>query len=558
MEIEPGCRQLCVGSRGIPRAARCGPGAPRRRDRRARAERRPPLRERRGGASDRLRVGRGAARGDARGGASRGSTSCTPTGRRCSARSCPGHRALAGEEPAPTLVRYRPAGGGPDRVSQVSAVPVRDTQGELLYVIIHFRDVTDEPVFAAEAAGSLENASLYREAKRTSALLDSLYNSAPIGLGFWDRDLRYVRVNNALAEINERPPEDHPGRTFAEVVPHLAPALESIARRVLETGEPVTALEMVAGTPSDPTAQRFWLTSYYPVLDRDGEALGVGAVIEEVTDRRRAEQRTELQHAVTRILSAADAVDLAVSRVLETVCEALGWDVGCYWPLDPEEPRLTWARAGVRADGFLEMTRADAALAGAPPRARGRVGSSRVARGPRAPDLPARVGRGGRGPRVRRRVPDPDRGTRWAACSRSSRRLAARAMPRSSRPWSRSAASSGSSCAGSAPRTSACSCCSASGRRGRRPRAPRRRCASSRASPRWPSTASASTSCSTRCSHGSRRCSTPTPRRSCCSARTTSWASGRRSGSRARSSTRARSRSARAWPGVSRRRAPPP
>ena len=97
-------------------------------------------------------------------------------------------------------------------------------------MIIHFRDVTDEPVFAAEAAGALENASLYREAKRTSALLDSLYNSAPIGLGFWDRDLRYVRVNNALAVINERPPEDHPGRTFAEVVPHLAPALESIAR----------------------------------------------------------------------------------------------------------------------------------------------------------------------------------------------------------------------------------------------------------------------------------------------------------------------------------------
>jgi PAS domain S-box-containing protein len=269
----------------------------------------------------------------------------------------PGRRALAGEEPAPALVRYRPVGGGPDHVAQVAAVPVRAAQGELLYVIIHFRDVTDEPVFAAEAAGALENATLYREAKRTSALLDSLYDSAPIGLGFWDRDLCYVRVNNALAVINERPAEDHPRRTFAEVVPHLAPALESIARRVLETGQPVIALEMAAGTPSDPTAQRFWLTSYYPVLDRDGEALGVGAVIEEVTDRRRAEQRTELQHAVTRILSAADAVDVAVTRVLETVCEALGWDVGCYWPLDPEEPRLTWARPGVRADGFLEMTR---------------------------------------------------------------------------------------------------------------------------------------------------------------------------------------------------------
>ncbi len=269
----------------------------------------------------------------------------------------PGRRALAGEEPAPSLIRYRLAAGGSDRVAQVTAVPIRDASGELLYAITYFREVTNEPVFAAQAAGALENATLYREAKRTAALLDSLYDSAPIGLGFWDRDLRYVRVNNALAAINERAPEDHQGRTFAEVVPHLAPALDSIARRVLETGEPVTALEMAAGPPSDPSAQRYWLASYYPVLARDGDVLGVGAVIEEVTDRRLAEQRTELLHTATRILSAAETVDVAVTRVLQSACEAFGWDVGCYWPLDPEEPRLTWTRDGVQVDGFLEMTR---------------------------------------------------------------------------------------------------------------------------------------------------------------------------------------------------------
>ena len=123
--------------------------------------------------------------------------------------------------------------------------------------------------------------------------------------------------------INELSAEEHRGRTFAEVIPHLAPVLEPIARRVLETGEPVTALEMSAGTPSDPQAQRFWLSSYYPVLAADGEALGVGAVVEEVTDRRRAEQRTELQHAVTMILSVTDPWKIAVSKELQTVCEAL-------------------------------------------------------------------------------------------------------------------------------------------------------------------------------------------------------------------------------------------
>jgi PAS domain S-box-containing protein len=150
---------------------------------------------------------------------------------------------------------------------------------------------------------------LYREAVRTTALLDALYGSAPVGLGFWDRDLRYVRVNEALARINERTPEEHVGRTFAEVVPQLAAELEPLARRVLETGESVIGLEMAGGTPNEPDALRYWSASYYPVLGPDGEPIGVGAVVEETTARRRAEQRTDLQHAVTRILVEEETVD---------------------------------------------------------------------------------------------------------------------------------------------------------------------------------------------------------------------------------------------------------
>jgi PAS domain-containing protein len=94
------------------------------------------------------------------------------------------------------------------------------------------------------------------DASRTSALLDALYGSAPVGLGFWDRELRYVRVNEALARINDRAAEDHVGRTLAEVVPQLAHVLEPIVRRVLERGEPVVALEMTGGTPADPGTLR--------------------------------------------------------------------------------------------------------------------------------------------------------------------------------------------------------------------------------------------------------------------------------------------------------------
>src|SRR5204862_611624 len=56
----------------------------------------------------------------------------------------PARRALAGEEPEPTLLRFRAGPGGPERVSEVRAVAVRDDHGAIRYVISFFREVTDD------------------------------------------------------------------------------------------------------------------------------------------------------------------------------------------------------------------------------------------------------------------------------------------------------------------------------------------------------------------------------------------------------------------------------
>jgi len=286
----------------------------------------------------------------------------------------PSRRALAGDDPEPMVVRFRSGPELPDRLSEVRSVGVRDAGGVVQYAITFFREVTSEVARSDEQRAAADQyAELYREAQRTTALLDALYGAAPVGLGFWDRDLRYVRVNEKLAEINERPARDHVGRTFAEVVPQLAHVLEPMARRVLERREPVIALEVTAGSPSTPDAPRHWLASYYPVLAANGEALGVGCVIEEITDRRRAEQRTALQLAVTGILAVADATADAVPRVLETICESLGWDVACYWSTDPDHPPVTWARPSGHFEGFIALTKR-AALSSA--MLAGRVASS--------------------------------------------------------------------------------------------------------------------------------------------------------------------------------------
>ena len=235
------------------------------------------------------------------------------SGRPIAAADLPGRRVLAGAETRPMLVRFS-SGDGPERISEIRSVAVRGDDGANAYVITYFREVTEQVVEVDRVEA------LYLHAEQTTALLDALYESAPVGLGFWDRELRYVRVNDALARINERSAEDHVGRTFHEVVPQLADELEAIARGVLETGEAVIGLEIAAGTPRSPEVVRYWSASYYPVNGPDGEPIGVGAVVEETTDRRRAEQRERTARAEAE---AAAATLRKLERVSQAALEHL-------------------------------------------------------------------------------------------------------------------------------------------------------------------------------------------------------------------------------------------
>mgnify|MGYP000918292484 CR=1 FL=1 len=71
--------------------------------------------------------------------------------------------------------------------------------------------------------------------------LEMLYRNAGVALGLIDRDLRFVRVNELLAEINGVSVADHDGRTLREVLPEMADHLAEIYRPVLERGEPPIA-----------------------------------------------------------------------------------------------------------------------------------------------------------------------------------------------------------------------------------------------------------------------------------------------------------------------------
>ena len=128
-----------------------------------------------------------------------------------------------------------------------------------------------------------------RIANERLALIDTIYASAPVGLCFLDRELRYVSVNNALAEMDGHPLDFYFGKSVRDAVPELAGAIEAYHRRVIESGQPIVDVEMIGTTQARPNEQRYWLSSYYPVRNDTGDLLGVNVAVRDVTRRKHAE-----------------------------------------------------------------------------------------------------------------------------------------------------------------------------------------------------------------------------------------------------------------------------
>ncbi|NJR80005.1 sensor histidine kinase [Sphingomonas corticis] len=138
-----------------------------------------------------------------------------------------------------------------------------------------------------------------------TAMLDALFSAAPIGLAIWDRDLRFVRVNDSLAEMNGLSPAQHIGRSPADLFPDLAglDALLDQWRAMLETGEPLRDVEVV-GSTQGLGGGRSWNEHFFPIrVDR--AIIGIGAVVEETTERKRVE--AELVRSEARFREFAEA-----------------------------------------------------------------------------------------------------------------------------------------------------------------------------------------------------------------------------------------------------------
>ena len=208
-------------------------------------------------------------------------------------------------------------------------------------------EVSDLGIAFNQMAESLEEHTkeLERLSESSAAEFSAIFEQTPLGLTLFDRELRCLRSNPALGDLAGVVASEQQGRAVSELFGRFEPDLTADFGRVLQTGRPVPNVRITG-------RDRVCTVSLFPVRRRDGELIGVAAVVTDVTQRERrlreervtAERATQLERLTSTISEALTPEEISRAVVAEAVA-VLGADGGVITLLDEERQALSMSAA---------------------------------------------------------------------------------------------------------------------------------------------------------------------------------------------------------------------
>jgi PAS domain S-box-containing protein len=195
------------------------------------------------------------------------------------------------------------------------AQTVRDDSGKILHWLGVALDIDDRKTFAETLQQRQE------ETERQRAELETIYQSAPIGLALFDPiEFRYLRINDRQCETLGLPRERILGRPITELVPlkGLREVFEQVAK-----GHPVRNLLLEGELPTRPGEHRYWNVSYSPVYNADGAVEAIAAVILEVTTQKKAEAALIQSEKLAAVGRLASSISHEINNPLEAITNLL-------------------------------------------------------------------------------------------------------------------------------------------------------------------------------------------------------------------------------------------
>jgi PAS domain S-box-containing protein len=153
-----------------------------------------------------------------------------------------------------------------------------------------------------------------QEITQREAQLKAFFSNASVGLAIIDNDLCFQRINGPFSLLNGLTPGENTGLHVRDVVKNLATVIEPLIRRVFETGTPVLNYEITGHAPTTPGVTGWWLKSFFPIT-RDGKTVTqIGAVVQDITSLKRAENTVRWLSG--RLLQLRDAERRRLARDL--------------------------------------------------------------------------------------------------------------------------------------------------------------------------------------------------------------------------------------------------